>query len=30
MEGFRDELRQAEADLNSVYDQVKADARRRL
>jgi hypothetical protein len=30
MEGFRDELRQAEADLNAVYDQVKADARRRL
>jgi hypothetical protein len=30
MEGFRDELAQAEADLNAVYDQVKADARRRL
>src|SRR6476646_7263273 len=30
MEGFRDELHQAEAQLNRVYDQVKADARRRL
>lgn len=30
MEGFCDELTQAEADLNAVYDQVKADARRRL
>jgi hypothetical protein len=30
MEGFRDELVQAEADLNAVYDQIKADARRRL
>ncbi len=30
MEGFRDELAQAEADLNGVYDQIKADARRRL
>jgi hypothetical protein len=30
MEGFRDELTRAEADLNAVYDQVKADARRRL
>ena len=30
MEGFRDELTQAEADLNAVYDDIKADARRRL
>jgi hypothetical protein len=30
MEGFRDELTGAEADLNAVYDEVKADARRRL
>jgi hypothetical protein len=30
MEGFREELSQAETDLNAVYDQVKADARRRL
>jgi hypothetical protein len=30
MEGFREELTQAEADLNGVYEQVKADARRRL
>ncbi|HEX5270198.1 MAG TPA: hypothetical protein VFW33_06925 [Gemmataceae bacterium] len=30
MEGFRGELRQAEADLNAAYGQVKADARRRL
>jgi hypothetical protein len=30
MEGFRDELTQAELALNAVYDQVKADARRRL
>ncbi len=30
MEGFRDELTQAEADLNVVYDQIKADARQRL
>jgi hypothetical protein len=30
MEGFRQELTQAEADLNSVYEEVKADARRRL
>jgi hypothetical protein len=30
MEGFRDELAQAEGDLNAVYDDVKADARRRL
>jgi hypothetical protein len=30
MEGFRDELTQAEADLNAVYDEIKADARRRL
>jgi hypothetical protein len=30
MEGFREELTQAEADLNAVYDEVIADARRRL
>ena len=30
MEGFREELTQAEADLNAVYEEVKADARRRL
>ena len=30
LEGFRDELTQAEADLNAVYDQIKADARQRL
>ena len=30
MEGFRDELLQAEADLNAVYDEIKADARQRL
>ena len=30
MEGFRDELREAESDLNAVYEDVKADARRRL
>jgi hypothetical protein len=30
MEGFRDELTQGEADLNAVYDEIKADARRRL
>jgi hypothetical protein len=30
LEGFRDELTQAEADLNAVYDEVKADARHRL
>jgi hypothetical protein len=30
MEGFRDELRQAEADLNAAYDEVKANARHRL
>jgi hypothetical protein len=30
MEGFRDELTWAEADLNAVYDEVKADAHRRL
>ena len=30
LEGFRDELTQAEGDLNAAYDQVKADARRRL
>jgi hypothetical protein len=30
MDGFRDELTRAEADLNAVYDQVQADARRRL
>jgi hypothetical protein len=30
MEGFRDELIGAEADLNTVYDDIKSDARRRL
>jgi hypothetical protein len=30
MEGFREELTEAEAELNTVYDQVKADARQRL
>ena len=30
LEGFRDELIQAEADLSAVYDQIKADARQRL
>jgi hypothetical protein len=30
LEGFRDELTQAEADLNAVYDEIKADARQRL
>jgi hypothetical protein len=30
LEGFRDELTGAEADLNAVYDEIKADARRRL
>ncbi len=30
MEGFRDELVQGEADLDAVYGQIKADARRRL
>src|SRR5262249_45540030 len=30
MEGFRDELHEAEARLNEVYDEVKADARGRL
>lgn len=30
LEGFRDELIQAESDLNSVYDQIKSDARQRL
>ena len=30
MEGFREELTQAETDLNTVYDQIQADARRRL
>src|SRR5207302_3462761 len=30
LEGFRDELTQAEADLNAVYDQIKDDARHRL
>lgn len=30
LEGFRDELNQAETDLNAVYADVKADARRRL
>ena len=30
MEGFREELIEAEAELNGVYDQIKADARERL
>jgi hypothetical protein len=30
MEGFRDELTQAEADLNAVYGEIQADAQRRL
>jgi hypothetical protein len=30
MEGFRDELHEAEVQLNEVYDEVRADARRRL
>jgi len=30
LKGFRDELVQAEADLNAAYDEIKADARRRL
>jgi hypothetical protein len=30
LEGFRDELIQAETDLNAVYEQIKADARTRL
>jgi hypothetical protein len=30
MEDFRDELTAAGADLNAVYDEIKADARRRL
>src|SRR5262249_60431937 len=30
LEGFRDELTQAEADLNAVYDEIKAAAQRRL
>jgi hypothetical protein len=30
MQGFRDELAQAEGDLDAVFDNVKADARRRL
>jgi hypothetical protein len=30
LEGFRDELADAEADLNAVYGQVKEDARQRL
>jgi hypothetical protein len=30
MEGFRDELTQAEADFNAVYPQIQADARQRL
>ena len=30
MEGFREELTQAEADLNAVYEEIKSDARRRL
>jgi hypothetical protein len=30
MEGFRDELAQAEADLNAAYEEIQADARRRL
>ena len=28
--GFREELMQAEAELNAVYEDIKADARRRL
>ncbi len=30
MQGFREELVQAEADLNAVYEDIKADARQRL
>lgn len=30
LEGFRDELLQAEANLNDVYEEIKADARHRL
>jgi hypothetical protein len=30
LEGFREELTTAEADLNAVYDDIQADARRRL
>lgn len=30
MKGFGDELAQAEADLNAAYEEIKADARRRL
>lgn len=30
MENFRDELLQAERELNEVYDQIKSDARQRL
>lgn len=30
MEGFREELTQAESELNGAYEQMKADARRRL
>lgn len=30
MQGFKEELTQAEADLDRVYEQIKADARRRL
>jgi hypothetical protein len=30
LEGFRDELTTAEADFNAVYDDIRADARRRL
>lgn len=30
MEGFREELLEAEAELNTAYDQIKGDARQRL
>jgi hypothetical protein len=30
LEGFHEEMIQAEADLNAVYDEIKADARQRL
>src|SRR6266481_1313767 len=30
MEGFKEELTQAEVELNEVYGQIKSDARRRL
>ena len=30
LEGFRDELTAAESELNTVYEQMKSDARRRL